>query len=200
MTPSFPKQIRHKKLTVERETGEHRVLVSAMEIRVDDRSRECCDGASRLEALPVDDGRSGLIVFLFADPHGLEGGQGSQDGATDPDGVFALRRGNDLNLHGRRGHGRDLLLHTVSNTREHGRATGHDGVGVQVLTDINIALHDGVEGGLVDTARFHTQEGWLEQGLWATETLVANGDDLYRATTTHFLNKISNIGHGAISE
>jgi hypothetical protein len=30
----------------------------------------------------------------------------------------------------------------------------------------------------VDTARFHTQEGWLEQGLWAPEPLIANGDDL----------------------
>jgi len=49
-----------------------------------------------LEALPVDDGWAGLIVLLLADPHLLEGGQGGQDGATDPDGVFALRGSNDL--------------------------------------------------------------------------------------------------------
>jgi hypothetical protein len=36
-----------------------------------------------------------------------------------------------------------------------------------------------VEGSLVDTARFHTDEGRLEQSLWATETLVADGDDLH---------------------
>lgn len=49
-----------------------------------------------LEALPVDNGGSGLLVLVFADPHLLEGGEGSQDGATDPDRVFTLRRGNHL--------------------------------------------------------------------------------------------------------
>ena len=126
----------------------------------------------------MDDGWAGLVVLLLADPHRLEGRQGGQDGATDPDGVFALRWGDDLDLHRRWSHRGDLLLHTIGDTREHGRATGHDGVGVQVLTDINVALHDRVEGRLVNTARFHTDEGRLEQGLWATETLVANGDDL----------------------
>merc|ERR1719370_1238081 len=36
----------------------------------------------------------------------------------------------------------------------------------------------GVVGGLMDTAGFHSQEGWLEEGFWGTETFVANGDDL----------------------
>ena len=49
-----------------------------------------------LEAFPVDNGGAGLIVFLLADPHLLEGGQRSQDGATDPDGVLSLRWSNDL--------------------------------------------------------------------------------------------------------
>lgn len=132
----------------------------------------------------MDDGWAGLVVLLLADPHRLEGRQRGQDGATDPDGVFALGWGNDLDLHRRWGHRCDLLLHTIGNTWEHGRTSGHDGVGVQVLTDINVALHDGVEGGLVDTARFHTDEGWLEQRLWATETLVADGDDLQ--TSAHY--------------
>jgi len=44
----------------------------------------------------VDDGRTGLVVLLLGDPHLLEGGQGSQDGAADPDGVLTLRRSNDL--------------------------------------------------------------------------------------------------------
>merc|ERR1719205_178265 len=72
----------------------------------------------------------------------------------------------------------DLLLHTISNTRGHGGAAGHDGVSVQVLPDVNIALHDGVVGGLVDSAGFHSQEGRLEEGLGGTETLVTDGDDL----------------------
>jgi len=49
-----------------------------------------------LETLPVHDGGARFIVFLLADPHLLEGGQGSQDGAADPDGVFPLRGSDDL--------------------------------------------------------------------------------------------------------
>merc|ERR1712095_169470 len=131
-----------------------------------------------LEALPVDNGWAAFVVFLLGDPHLLEGGEGSQDGATDPDGVFPLRRSNDLDLNGGWSQGSDLLLHSVSNTRVHGGASGHDSVGIQVLPDVNIALHDGVVGGLMDTAGFNTQERGLEEGLRGTEPLIANGDDL----------------------
>ena len=58
------------------------------------------DDANDLEAFAVDDGWAGFIVLLFGDPHLLEGGEGSQDGTTDPDGVFTLWWGNDLDLHG----------------------------------------------------------------------------------------------------
>merc|ERR1719232_2429131 len=131
-----------------------------------------------LEALPVDNGGTALVVLLLGDPHLLEGGEGSQDGSSDPDGVFPLRRSNDLDLNGGGSKSGDLLLHPVSNTRVHGGATRHDCVGVQVLPDVNIALHDGVVGGLMDTAGFHSQEGRLEEGLRGTEPLIANGDDL----------------------
>merc|ERR1739844_503178 len=60
----------------------------------------------------------------------------------------------------------------------HGGATRHDSVGIQVLTDVNITLHDGVVGGLMDTAGFHTQERRLEESLRGTEPLIANGDNL----------------------
>merc|ERR1711948_235648 len=132
----------------------------------------------RLEALAVDDGWAALVVLLLGDPHLLEGGEGSQDGASDPDGVLPLGRSDDLDLDGGGSKGCDLLLHTISNTGVHGGATRHDGVGVQVLPDVNIALHDGVVGGLVDTTGFHSEEGRLEEGLGGTESLVANGDDL----------------------
>merc|ERR1711963_776352 len=61
------------------------------------RSADLLEG---LEALPVDNGGTALIVLLLGDPHLLEGGEGSQDGATDPDGVLPLRRSNDLDLNG----------------------------------------------------------------------------------------------------
>merc|ERR1719223_2671245 len=131
-----------------------------------------------LEALAVDNGGSALVVLLLGDPHLLEGGEGGQDGATDPYGELSLGGSDDLDLDGGGSQSGDLLLHTVSDTGVHGGATGHDGVGVQVLTDVNVALHDGVEGGLVDAAGLHSEEGRLEEGLRATESLVTDGDDL----------------------
>jgi hypothetical protein len=50
----------------------------------------------------------------------LESGQGGQDGATDPVGVFAFGRCDDLDLHATRGQMGDLLLHTIGDAREHG--------------------------------------------------------------------------------
>merc|ERR1719481_1394773 len=131
-----------------------------------------------LEALAVDNGWAALIILLLGDPHLLEGGEGSKDGSSDPDRVLPFCWSNDLDLDGGRSKGGDLLLHTVSNTRVHGGASRHYSVGIQVLTDINIALHDGVVGGLMDTAGFHSKEGRLEESLGAAETLIANGDNL----------------------
>ncbi len=126
----------------------------------------------------MDNRGSALIVLLLGDPHLLEGGEGGQDGATDPDGVLPLRGSDDLDLDGGGGEGGDLLLHPVSNTGVHGGAARHDSVGVQVLADVHVALHDGVEGGLVDAAGLHAQEGGgLEQSLGAQEPLLTDGDD-----------------------
>merc|ERR1712082_25987 len=116
----------------------------------------------KLEALAVDNGWAALIILLLGDPHLLEGGEGSKDGSSDPDRVLPLWGSNDLDLDGGWSKSSDLLLHTVSNTRVHGGASRHDGVGVQVLPDVNIALHDGVEGGLVDATGLHSQEAGLE--------------------------------------
>ena len=81
----------------------------------------------------MDDSGTSFIVLLLGNPHLLEGGEGGQDGATDPDGVLPLGRSDDLDLHGGRSQGGDLLLHAVSDTGVHGGATGKDGVGVKVL-------------------------------------------------------------------
>ncbi|CAL7935109.1 unnamed protein product [Xylocopa violacea] len=132
----------------------------------------------RLEALAVDDAWAGLVVFLLGDPHLLEGGQRSQDGPADPYGVLPLGRSDDLDLDGRWSESGDLLLHTISDTGVHGGTAGEYVVGVQILTDVDVALHDGVVDGLVDAAGFHTQEGRLEESFGATEPLVTDGDHL----------------------
>merc|ERR1711931_351735 len=131
-----------------------------------------------LEALAVDDSGARLVELLLGDPHLLEGGKGSQDGASDPDGVLSLRRSDDLDLHGGRSQCGDLLLHTIGDTGVHGCASGKDGVGVQVLAEIDVRLHNGVEASLMNADNLHTEESGAEHGLWAAETLVADGDDL----------------------
>ena len=55
--------------------------------------------AESLEALSVHNGRTRFIIFLFRDPHLLEGRQGGKDGTSDPDAVLPLWWGNDLDLH-----------------------------------------------------------------------------------------------------
>lgn len=40
--------------------------------------------------------KTNLFVLLFANPHLLEGVEGGQDGAANPDRIFTLRGGNDL--------------------------------------------------------------------------------------------------------
>ena len=123
-------------------------------------------------------GRASLLVLLPGDPHALEGRQGGQDGATDPGTVLALRRSDDLDLHGGWGQGCDLLLHPVSDAGEHGVTPGQDDVGVEVLPDLLVALRYRLVDRLVDAGRLHTKERRLEQGLWAPESLISNGDRL----------------------
>merc|ERR1719357_2533903 len=102
----------------------------------------------------------------------------AKDGATDPDRVFTLWWCDDLDLHGGWGELGDFLLHTISNTGEHSRTTGQDDVGVQVLSDVQVTVHDGVVGGLVDTDSFQTKVSGLEHGFGGSETLITDGDDL----------------------
>jgi len=77
-----------------------------------------------LEAFAVDDGGTRLIILLLGDPHLLEGGEGGQDGATNPDGVFAFRGSDNLDLHGGGSQLGDLLLHPVVDTGVHGGSSG----------------------------------------------------------------------------
>jgi hypothetical protein len=77
----------------------------------------------RLEALPVDDRGSRLVVLLLRDPHLLEGREGGENGTTDPDGVLALWGSDDLDLHAGGCKGGDLLLHTVADAGVHGGTT-----------------------------------------------------------------------------
>jgi len=141
-----------------------------------------------LEALAVDNSGAGLVVLFLGDPHGLEGGEGSEDGATDPDGVFTLGGSNDLDLDGGGSEGGDLLLHTISNTRVHGGAARHYVVCEKVLTNIDITSHDGVKDSLVNTNRLHTQKRRLEESFWSAEPFIADGNNLTVGEFIRFVN------------
>merc|ERR1712080_762814 len=56
-------------------------------------------GRACLEALPVHDRRTRLIILLLGDPHLLECRERGEDGSSDPDRVLPLWRSNDLDLH-----------------------------------------------------------------------------------------------------
>ena len=62
------------------------------------------------------------------------------------------------------------------------RTSGEDDVAVEVLADVDVALHDGVEGGLVDAGRLHAHHGRREQHLRAAEALAADRDHLRACT------------------
>lgn len=111
-----------------------------------------------LETFTMDNTGTRLVVLLLRDPHLLESGQRGQDRATDPYRVLPLGRSDDLDLHRAGSEGGDLLLHAVSDAREHGSTTREDGVGIEILPDIHITLHDAVVGGLVDATRLHAEE------------------------------------------
>mmetsp|Transcript_18235 Transcript_18235/g.38606 ORF Transcript_18235/g.38606 Transcript_18235/m.38606 type:complete len:244 (-) Transcript_18235:525-1256(-) len=133
---------------------------------------------ARLEALAVDDRRARFVILLLGDPHLLEGGERGEDRAADPDRVLALRRRDDLHLHrGGRERG-DLFRHAVGDAGVHGGAARQHDVGVEVLADVDVALHDRVVRRLVHAGRLHAEEGRLEERLGAAEALVAEGDDL----------------------
>ncbi|KAH3667442.1 hypothetical protein OGAPHI_003091 [Ogataea philodendri] len=133
---------------------------------------------SKSETLVVNNRWSGFVVFLLGNPHLLESRQGGQDRTTDPNRVFSFWRSNDLHLHRRWSQSGNLLLHSLSNTWEHSSTTRHNNVTVQLLSNINITLGDGVVGGLVNTSSLQSKRTWVEQHLWSSESLVTNGDDL----------------------
>lgn len=92
----------------------------------------------------MNDTRPRLVVLLLRAPQVLEGRERSKNGTTDPDGVLPLGGSDDLDLHACRRERSELLLHTVGDTGEHGGTTGENDVAVQVATDIEITLEDGV--------------------------------------------------------
>ena len=91
-------------------------------------------------------------------------------------------------LHGGRCMGCDLLVHPVCNAWEHGGATRQHDIAVQVLPDVHITFHDGVEGSVINALSLHAHQAGCEQHLRAPEPFAANSDDLQQSITSCMSN------------
>mmetsp|Transcript_29594 Transcript_29594/g.54303 ORF Transcript_29594/g.54303 Transcript_29594/m.54303 type:complete len:380 (+) Transcript_29594:92-1231(+) len=131
-----------------------------------------------LEALPVHNTGTTLVVLLLANPHTLESRKTRQNTSSNPHGVLTLWWGNNLDLNRCRGQRRDLLAHTLTDSRKHGGTSRQNNVGIQILTDIDIALHDGLEGGVRNTIHLETSQVRLKEDLGTTETFVPNNNNV----------------------
>ena len=130
------------------------------------------------EAFSVNYWWSWFCILVFCDPHGLEGAEGWEDWSSDPDWELSFGGGNDLDLHGWRSKGCDFLWKSFSDSLVHSGSSWHNDVGIQVLSNIDIAFHDWLEGQFVDTWVLLSGEGGLEQQFRASESLVANSDHI----------------------
>merc|ERR1712013_380966 len=148
-------------------------------------NRDLTTNASK--ALAVHNRWAGLVILAFGNPHLLERAQRGKDGAPDPHRVFSLGWCNNLDLHRGRRQGCQLLRHALADSCEHRRSTGKHHVGVQVLSDIHITLHDRLERGIVNAAGLLADEAGLEQDFGAPETLAAHSDNVSVRELVRFL-------------
>ncbi|KAF1747771.1 hypothetical protein GCK72_024237 [Caenorhabditis remanei] len=77
----------------------------------------------------------------------------------------------------RRDEGFHFFLDTIFYVFEHCRFSRKHDVGVQVSADIDVARLDGVDAGLMDSKDCFDRK-YLEESLWAAETLISDGDEL----------------------
>jgi hypothetical protein len=92
----------------------------------------------------VHDAGTRFIILLLWAPEILERAEWRENRTTDPDRVFAFGRSNNLDLHASGWESREFFLHTVSDTGEHGRAAREDHISIQIATDVEVALEDGI--------------------------------------------------------
>lgn len=130
------------------------------------------------ETFSVDDLRTRFFVLSLGDPHSLESRQRWENRSTDPDGVFSFRWGKNLDFHSGWSSVNHLLRKSLSDTSEHSSTSRQDDVGIEVFSDIEVTLHDGFIGKLINSWEFLSNELWLEKEFWASKSLISNSNDL----------------------
>ena len=94
------------------------------------------------DALSVHNRGTVLVVVLLGDPHAREGRQRGQGGTTFTGSESSVGAGDELGGDRLGSAAFDLLEESLANALEHGVSTGQDDVGVEVSSDINVALLD----------------------------------------------------------
>ena len=94
-----------------------------------------------------------LLVFLFGDPHTLEGPETGEDGSADPGRKFFFRgRGvrNELDFLRVRDHLDELLVNSGLESGDSSVSAAQDNVLEELLADVDVAGVDGVENHVLD--------------------------------------------------
>merc|ERR1719217_1881880 len=92
--------------------------------------------------------------------------------------VLALRGSHHLDFHCGWRKGCEFLCHAFTDACEHCGASGKNDICIEVLANIHVALHNGLESGVMDAARLLANETWLEKNFRAAEPLIADSDDV----------------------
>ena len=127
-------------------------------------------------AFAMEDRRARLVVLILRNQQVVERRQRRKDRPVNPDREVRLGRRDDLDLSLGLSMLDHLLLKTSVDTRVHRGPARQDDVPVQVLTEVNVVVHDRVVARLVDAVRLHAQERRLEERLTAPEPLVPDRD------------------------
>lgn len=123
-------------------------------------------------AFSMDDLGTVLFVLILGNPLGLESREGGEGGTTSPDRVVSVGTSDDLDNTRLWAKFIELGVHSVWKTLVHGGSTREDDVLVEVGSDVDIALLDGVGSHSMDTLSLVTllDKSWVEESLWAHES------------------------------
>ena len=130
------------------------------------------------ETFSVNNWGTSFLIFLFGDPHSLEGWKGAKNWATNPDQEFSFSWGDNLDFHGWRSQSSHFFAETFRNTREHSSSTTHNDVAIKIFADINIALENWLIGDFMESWHFLSDNHGLEKGFRASEPLGTNDNGL----------------------
>mmetsp|Transcript_21786 Transcript_21786/g.60508 ORF Transcript_21786/g.60508 Transcript_21786/m.60508 type:complete len:314 (+) Transcript_21786:3349-4290(+) len=119
-----------------------------------------------------------FFVVCFGGPHGLEGGETSQDGSADKRRVDALGRGRDSYFCVSGRPGSHLVQHPVTESGQERGSTGQDHLRKQGGSQIDVALHDGIDENVGDTCLLGSNQRGVEQNVRGVVALRREGDPL----------------------